>query len=143
MASSIAEYDALGSSAPARSSRDGAASSCNCQCNLGASVASRTRFTCQYSYECHRVIFRVERRCLPRISYRVRQSARVQAVVYSTTALIVRRLLDQEQRPGTYEIEWDGRDDKGRLLESGDYVLEVRVGNENVYRKRVILSLQR
>lgn len=79
----------------------------------------------------------------PRISYRVRESARVQAVVYSTTALIVRRLLDQEQRPGTYEIEWDGRDDKGRLLESGDYVLEVRVGEENVYRKRVILSLQR
>lgn len=79
----------------------------------------------------------------PRISYRVRQSARVQAVVYSTTALIVRRLLDQEQRPGTYELEWDGRDDKGRLLESGDYVLEVRVGDENVYRKRVVLSLQR
>ncbi|KXB97896.1 MAG: hypothetical protein AA908_00310 [Chlorobi bacterium NICIL-2] len=76
----------------------------------------------------------------PRISYRVRESARVVAVVYSTTALIVRRLLDQEQRPGMYELEWDGRDDSGRRMPDGDYVLEVRIGDRGIERKRVVLS---
>lgn len=76
----------------------------------------------------------------PRISYRVRQTAYVQAVVYSTTALIVRRLFAGEQRPGVYDLEWDGRDDKGRSLPEGDYVIEVRIGTENIVRKRVVLS---
>ena len=76
----------------------------------------------------------------PRMSYRVRQTARVQAVVYSTTALIVRRLPDQEQRPGVYELEWDGRDDKGRPLPAGDYVLEVRIGDYELYRKHVVMQ---
>lgn len=76
----------------------------------------------------------------PRLSYRVKQTARVQAVVYSTAALIVRRLLDVEQRPGVYELEWDGRDDKGRAMPAGDYVIEVRVGTDETYRKRVVLQ---
>ncbi len=76
----------------------------------------------------------------PRMSYRVHQTARVQAVVYSTTALIVRRLLDQEQRPGVYDIEWDGRDDKGRLMPAGDYVLEVRIGDRELHRKRIVVQ---
>jgi flagellar hook assembly protein FlgD len=76
----------------------------------------------------------------PRLSYRVRQTARVRAVVYSTAALIVRRLLEEDQRPGIYEVEWDGRDDQGRLLPAGDYVLEVQISNETILRKRVVLS---
>ncbi len=76
----------------------------------------------------------------PRMSYRVQQTARVQAVVYSTTALIIRRLLDQEQRPGVYDIEWDGRDDKGRLMPAGDYVLEVRIGDRELHRKRIVVQ---
>lgn len=78
----------------------------------------------------------------PRITYRVLAPARVVAVVYSTTALIVRRLLDQEQRPGIYELEWDGRDDSGRRMPDGDYVLEVRIGDRGTERKRVVLSQQ-
>ncbi|MCX7929847.1 MAG: hypothetical protein N2663_03900 [Chlorobi bacterium] len=76
----------------------------------------------------------------PRLSYRVRQISRVQAVVYSTTALVIRRLFDRELRPGVYELEWDGRDDKGQLLPAGDYVIEVRIGNEETQRKRVVLQ---
>lgn len=75
----------------------------------------------------------------PRITYRVRQLARVQVVVYSTTALIVRRLLDREQPPGVYDVEWDGRDDKGRQLPAGDYVIEVRIDQQGIERKRVVL----
>jgi hypothetical protein len=76
----------------------------------------------------------------PRMTYRVRETARVTAVVYSTTALVVRRLLDQEQRPGVYEVEWDGLDDNGRRMPEGDYMIEVRIGDRGTERKRVVLS---
>jgi flagellar hook assembly protein FlgD len=39
-----------------------------------------------------------------------------------------------------YELEWDGRDDKGRAMPAGDYVIEVRVGTDETYRKRVVLQ---
>jgi hypothetical protein len=75
----------------------------------------------------------------PRIPYEVPSVARVQVLVYSVQALRVATLLDEVQRPGRYEVTWNGRDDHGRALPPGDYVVEVRIGELLRYYKRIQL----
>mgnify|MGYP000032737819 CR=1 FL=1 len=75
----------------------------------------------------------------PRISYGVPAVARVQVLVYSVQALRVATLLDEVQRPGRYELTWNGRDDQGRALPPGDYVAEIRIGELLRYYKRIRL----
>jgi hypothetical protein len=73
----------------------------------------------------------------PVITYSVDYSMPVKIVIYSTAAREIAVLLDNKQSPGKYQITWNGRDDKGRPMPSGDYVAEVRLGNDRIQRKRI------
>lgn len=76
----------------------------------------------------------------PTIKYALNKTTPVEIVVYSTSATIAAVILKEVQRPGDYEITWDGRDNKKRPLPSGDYVMEVRLGGEKFLRKRIVLG---
>ncbi len=39
------------------------------------------------------------------------------------------------QKGGINHLEWDGRDDRGRLLPAGTYLVELRVGVWSMTRK--------
>ncbi len=75
----------------------------------------------------------------PVINYVVDYAVIVKVVVYSTAAREVAMMFQGQQNPGTYQLTWNGRDDKGRLMPSGDYVAEVRLGNERFVRKRITI----
>jgi len=64
----------------------------------------------------------------PVIKYNLDFATEVQIVIYSVNASVVATLFDGHQPAGNYSITWNGRDDKGRKLPSGDYVAEVRIG---------------
>jgi flagellar hook assembly protein FlgD len=42
--------------------------------------------------------------------------------IYDVTGRLVRTLLDREEKPGTRQIVWDGRDDDGTAVALGLYV---------------------
>ena len=75
----------------------------------------------------------------PVIKYSVEYSMLVKVVVYSTAAREVAMMFQGQQVPGTYQLTWNGRDDKGRPMPSGDYVAEVRLGNDRFIRKRITI----
>ena len=75
----------------------------------------------------------------PVITYTVDYSMPIKVVVYSTAAKEIAVVFQGSQNPGKYQLTWNGRDDKGRPMPSGDYVAEVRLGNDRFVRKRITI----
>lgn len=75
----------------------------------------------------------------PVINYVVNYAVNVKVVIYSTAAREVAMMFQGQQNPGKYQLTWNGRDDKGRPMPSGDYVAEVRLGNDRFVRKRITI----
>ena len=73
----------------------------------------------------------------PVIRYDVEYSMNVEVVIYSPQARVIAVLLKMYQPTGKYQITWNGRDEKGRQMPTGDYVAEVRLGEERFVRKRI------
>jgi hypothetical protein len=73
----------------------------------------------------------------PVINYVVEFPMNVEVVVYSPQARVIAVIIKGKQNPGNYRVTWNGRDEKGRKMPSGDYVAEVRLGNEQFVRKRI------
>jgi hypothetical protein len=60
------------------------------------------------------------------LSFGLRRGSRVDARMIDSDARIVRTLADGAERPaGRLRLEWDGRDDAGRLLPDGPYRLRL------------------
>lgn len=75
----------------------------------------------------------------PVITYVVEYAMPIKVIVYSTAAREVAVMFQGEQTAGKYQLTWNGRDDKGRPMPSGDYVAEVRLGNDRFVRKRITI----
>jgi hypothetical protein len=76
----------------------------------------------------------------PEISYSLDFNAEVKVLVYSISASVVATIYDGMQRAGSYKFAWNGRDDNGKKMPKGDYIIEVRVGEAKYIRKRCILN---
>ena len=59
--------------------------------------------------------------------------------VYNILGEEVRTLVDKRQRPGEYQVVWDGKDKGGRDVSSGIYFCQLRVGRFSQTRKMVLL----
>jgi len=71
---------------------------------------------------------------------------RVRVVVWDLLGRVVRVLNDGTFSPGRYVVRWDGRDDRGRRVASGRYVVEFVLYDPEGYirsRKGIVLSLVR
>jgi flagellar hook assembly protein FlgD len=49
----------------------------------------------------------------------------VKLSVYDASGKLVRELVSAVQNPSNYSVAWDGRDDSGRRLANGVYVLRL------------------
>ena len=68
---------------------------------------------------------------LPRqasVTFSVREAARVRIRVYNQAGRLARRLADTQSSPGEHAVPWDGRDDMGRTLPNGAYIVQVDCG---------------
>ncbi|HVP40107.1 MAG TPA: cohesin domain-containing protein [Candidatus Saccharimonadales bacterium] len=65
--------------------------------------------------------------------------ARVRLTVYSLDGRAVRALLDQDLPPGDHQAFWDGRDDRGRTVAAGAYVVRLEWGGRHLERKVVVV----
>lgn len=75
----------------------------------------------------------------PNISYYLASEDEVEIVVYSAQAIVVQTIIKTVQGAGSYKYTWNGRDDKGKKMPSGDYVAEVRIGSKKFIRKRIFI----
>ena len=62
------------------------------------------------------------------IRYSIAKSGRVELKIYNVAGQLVKTLVNGEQKAGTYKIEWDGKDEEGRLFAIWDIFCEIKSG---------------
>ncbi len=63
------------------------------------------------------------------------EAASAELLIYDVAGKLVRTVLQAELAPGEYLATWDGRNDRGRAVTSGVYLLHLRAGNREATRK--------
>jgi len=69
------------------------------------------------------------------IEYTVESPSIVRLVVYDVSGRRVRTLVDTPQLAGPRSVQWDGRDDRGRVASTGIYFYRIDIGSWNENRK--------
>ncbi|HOT95684.1 MAG TPA: S8 family serine peptidase [bacterium] len=73
------------------------------------------------------------------IRYALPAAAPVRLELFDCSGRLVRLLVDATQTAGSHEIQWDGRDQEGRLAASGTYFYRLRSGGRESIRKLLLL----
>lgn len=72
-----------------------------------------------------------------RIDYQLRAQGNVVLTVLNLLGQQITTLVDKEQAPGHYSVQWDGKDARGHELPSGIYLYALEVGQRRVVRKMI------
>ena len=72
------------------------------------------------------------------ISFSLTEPARLNIVIYNSAGQFVRNLINTELNQGDHAVVWDARDDHGRELSSGTYVLRSEL-NGQIMQKAIVL----
>ncbi len=59
--------------------------------------------------------------------------------IYDLAGRLVRRLIDKPMQAGRYQIEWNGRDERGRAVTSGVYFYRLTAGKQTSAKKMILL----
>lgn len=74
-----------------------------------------------------------------KIYFDIPEKNRVKIIVYNILGQKVRTLVNEVYLPGKYVIMWDGKDDAGRLVPSGTYIVRMKSGDFISSRKMLLL----
>ncbi|MBI5326610.1 MAG: hypothetical protein HZB41_15270 [Ignavibacteriae bacterium] len=75
----------------------------------------------------------------PIIKFSIEYADEIDITIYSIQASAVATIFKGSLMPGNYKYIWNGRDDKGKKMKSGDYIAEVKIGKYRYFRKRIVL----
>lgn len=73
------------------------------------------------------------------ICYQLSCNAPVELSIYDASGRMVRRLVNEEKRPGIHSVYWDGKDDSGRTVSNGVYFYKLTANGFSETRKMVVV----
>ncbi len=73
------------------------------------------------------------------IEYQVASIATVNLAIYNNLGQLVRVLVKEPATPGTYQIQWDGRDSYGREVSSGIYFYQLQADGFRAVKKMMLM----
>jgi len=73
------------------------------------------------------------------IKYGVPASEEVELIIYNLKGQAVRTLIKETKYSGTYNVIWNGKDNHGRQVSSGMYIIKMKVGKQS-WNSKLILS---
>ena len=56
-------------------------------------------------------------------------AVRTTLIIYNILGQKIKTLVDDEKMPGSYEVQWNGKDDKGKEVSSGIYFYRIQAGS--------------
>lgn len=74
-----------------------------------------------------------------KIQFALPVASTVTLEIYNTAGQRIRTLVSGNHAPGTYEIEWDARNDSGQNVASGVYMYHLQAGTFSEVRKMSLL----
>lgn len=66
-------------------------------------------------------------------------TVKVSLVIYDIAGNRIRTLVNAVQKPGTYRVYWNGKDQKGEKISSGIYFYELKAGNQRQIKKLLFI----
>jgi len=75
-----------------------------------------------------------------RVEYTLKKAGHVTLHIYNILGEKVKILLDQDQPAGLYQINWDGKNDKGQSVSSGLYLYKLEVNGFSQAKRMLLLK---
>jgi len=74
------------------------------------------------------------------ISFEMHAAGEASLMIYNIKGETVTTLAQGNIQPGNYQVTWDGRDSKGQIVATGNYIAVLNNGNEQVSRNMLMLK---
>ncbi|MBI4722925.1 MAG: T9SS type A sorting domain-containing protein, partial [Candidatus Stahlbacteria bacterium] len=74
------------------------------------------------------------------IKYSLPRSIAVSLKIYNLTGHLVKILVSDTQKAGTYTVAWNSRDDEGKLMSSGIYFVKFQAGEFSQTKKLLLFQ---
>lgn len=74
-----------------------------------------------------------------RITYQLPKASNVKIVVYNIRGELVKTLVNERKDAGYYNVIWNGKNDKSRLVGTGIYFYQLKSGNNSKIKKMLLL----
>ena len=74
------------------------------------------------------------------IRYSIPEADNVTINIFDITGKLITTLMNQTQNAGTYEVTWDGKNNKGVPAVSGIYLYKIKAGNFTKISKMILLK---
>ncbi|NIW99096.1 MAG: T9SS type A sorting domain-containing protein, partial [Phycisphaerae bacterium] len=74
------------------------------------------------------------------VEFEIRKAEWVRLAVYDNAGRKVAMLVNEKLSPGSYKVQWEGRDDAGREVSSGVYYYQITAGAFSAVKKCVLLK---
>ena len=73
------------------------------------------------------------------VRYSITSPAHVEIKIYNLAGRLVKTLVGERQKAGSYKIKWDSKDENGKLMSSGIYFVKLKVGDKFSQTKKLLL----
>ena len=74
------------------------------------------------------------------ISFRIPESMPVTIRIYNSAGQWIRTLVDDYVSSGKHYVSWDGRDNMGRKMDSGVFIVRIHAGSSKMSKKIILLK---
>ena len=74
------------------------------------------------------------------IQYTLPKASVVEILIFNTLGQKVRTLVNEQQQPGYYQVQWDGTNDLGQQLTSGIYFYQIIAGEFTMMKKMLLVK---
>ncbi len=73
------------------------------------------------------------------IKYQITKPGKVSIKTYNIAGQLVKKLVNEDKKTGSYKVTWDGRDEKGILVSNGVYLCRLQAGDDAETMKMTII----
>lgn len=77
---------------------------------------------------------------LTTISYDIKEPTKVSLVVYNVKGQVIRSLVNEVKNSGHYTVQWDGKDNNGKIVANGIYQYILKTNNYQEIRRMTLLK---
>ena len=74
------------------------------------------------------------------ITYSLSHNTNVSLFIFNANGQMVNQLIDENQNPGSFQVVWNGYDEKGNVLSTGIYFAVLNAGEEQQVKRMVLLK---
>ncbi|MBM3713376.1 MAG: T9SS type A sorting domain-containing protein [Actinobacteria bacterium] len=74
------------------------------------------------------------------IEYEISQPENVKINIYDVTGRLIKELVKEQKNIGRYSVVWNGKDDSGNMVASGNYFYQIIIGDFAHAKKMILLK---